>query len=201
MTGQSLSQAANLFDFFHERVEDAVDKQHAPVSQDGVYYLSSLLVDQARAKPEDKGVTMVELHLEARSGDRVKAVQLYRKMGDRALYLSGFFRESLQNKVVSLDYYMNMGRAAYDQLSRMLRMPGAAGLNDVFAELAEGFPACAEVLAEVRSEVKERTDADILKLYEECMATGAPSAAERLRELGVIPMPGGGSSSEDSGVC
>ena len=201
MTGQSLSTAANLFDFFHERVEDAVDKQQAPVSQDGVYYLSSLLVDQARTSPDDKGVTMVELHLEARSGDRVQAVQLYRKMGDRALYLSGFFRESLQNKVVSLDYYMNMGRAAYDQLSRMLRMPGAAGLNDVFAELAEGFPACAEVLAEVRSEVKERTDADILKLYEEWMATGSPRAAERLRELGVIPMPGRRSSPEDSGVC
>jgi hypothetical protein len=40
----------------------------------------------------------------------------------------------------------------------------------------------------VRQEARENTDADVLRLYEEWLASGSPRAAERLRALGVVPV-------------
>jgi hypothetical protein len=194
MNRRSLCTAENLFDFFHQRVEDAATHQGLEVSQDGVYYLSNLLVERTRTERSGGGETMVELSIRAGQGDRIGAIKAWREMGDRALYVSGFFRSSIARGPVGVDYYLDMGASAYDRLSRMLRVAGGTGggFEDVFGELSESFRQCSEVLDEVRQEVRERTDLDIVKLYEEWLATGSPRVADRLRELGVIPMRPGG---------
>ena len=82
-----------------------------------------------------------------------------------------------------------MGAAAYDQLASLLRMPGGiGGLDAVYTELAGQFSVCSEVLQTVRDALRAHTHSDILRLYEEWIATANPRAAERLKELGVVPM-------------
>ncbi len=185
-----LVSEGNLFDFFHERVESAVQHQRAPVTENAVYYLSSLLADQARREDEADaagGSTLVELqHRAVTAPVPAEAVAWWRKLGDRSLLLTGFFREHLERRRISREYCARMGESAYRSLERILDTRGA-GFAAIYAELAERYEACVEVIAEVRDETRERSDTDIVRLYEEWLASGSPRVAERLRGLGVVP--------------
>ncbi|MFT5680670.1 MAG: hypothetical protein ACI8RZ_001576 [Myxococcota bacterium] len=192
-----LSRAESLFDFFHERVDAAVQDKRASVSKEGVFYLTNLLVERGHTENADAAETLVELRLRAQTGDRTCAIQSYRELGDRALYRSGFFRGSLKRSFMSMDYYLHMGAAAYDALSRLLdfgRRPPKTGhkdLSEIYLELADRFTMCSDVLSEVEQEVRTEksapTDADVLQLYESWLVSGSPAVARRLRALGVIP--------------
>jgi hypothetical protein len=190
MAQHGIQPAEDLFAFFRDRVDATVERQGTAVSPDGVYYLSQLLTEKTKVADAVPDQTLVELQLRALHGDRVQAVQAYRTMGDQALYMTGFFRARLNRGQVGISYYMDMGAAAYGTLSSMLRGRGLSGpgLDDVFNELGTHFRACSEVLHEVQEEMRDRTDGDILRLYEDWLRTASPRAAERLRELGVVPM-------------
>jgi len=205
MDNKSLTSDENLFDFFHERVDWAAANCDIDVSEEGIFYLTNLLVERGSGMPAQPTPTLAELHFAARRGNRIDAIQSYRSLGDNALYTSGFFRGSLQGKAVSLAYYIDMGSAAYDVLSNLLSEPrgmmisdananhGHKSLDAIFSELANYFGQCSEVLREVREELRadainESKDTDILALYEEWMSTGSEAAAKRLRELGVMPV-------------
>ena len=75
MSSPALSQEENLFDFFHQAVGCAVSSEGGGVSDDGVYYLTNLLVERGRT-PECSGPdTLVDLHIRARERDGAAAVQ------------------------------------------------------------------------------------------------------------------------------
>ena len=197
MARGSVARSEDLFAFFHDSVEAAVERRGKPVSEGSVFYLTTLLVDRGRIRPEDAradGPTLAELHLNAMSGGPARAVAAYREIGDRTLYTTGFFRRSLARRLVSVDYYRQMGAAAYQRLASLLRIPGAAGgLDDVFGELGRQFTLCSDLLQEVRDDLRAEevsSEAEILRLYEEWLETGSARVAARLRELGVIPMRG-----------
>ena len=78
-------------------------------------------------------------------GERVKALK---EVGDTALYVVGFFAESLERSLVQADYYMGLGSAAYGELASRL---GGSSVREVYEELASGFPAFVDVLGEVRT--------------------------------------------------
>lgn len=184
---------ADLFQFFLGRVETAVAHQRADVSPNAVYYLTQLLAEQGRAEDGAGTTTLVELRQRAVTAPPGEAVHAWKKMGDHSLLVTGYFREEIERRRLSVSYYASMGRAAYDVVSRLLQGP-RGGLGEVFGELAGHWESCAEVIGEVRDEARTRRDTDIVKLYEEWLATGSPRVADRLRELGVIPARVQGSS-------
>ena len=198
MSRGDLSRAESLFDFFHEKIHTAVQDRRASVSEEGVFYLTNLLVEKGHTAEEERASTLVELRLKAQTGDRMCAIQSYRELGDRALYLSGFFRHSRHRRLMSLEYYLHMGAAAYDSLSRMLdfgrstHQGGHKDLSGIYLELAERFEVCSDVISEVEQDVRveQASDTDVLRLYETWQATRSPSVARRLRALGVVPDSG-----------
>lgn len=198
MTTKSFPDAINLFDFFHERVDAAATHQRLQLSEEGLFYLTNLLVEKGHTSAQPGPDTLAELYLQARSGHRAVAIQQYRELGDRALYLSGFFRRSVQRGMMGVEYYLNMGAAAYHALSRLLDLPrrlsGHKDLGEIFGELSVRFAACSAVLSEVEQEVRveaeTHSDADILRLYERWMETGSPMVARRLQALGVLAIGG-----------
>lgn len=184
---------SNLFDFFFDHVEKAVRHQRAPVSENTVYYLSNLLAEQGkREEGEDETATLVELRQRAVSATPAEAVTGWRRLGDRSLLMAGYFREHMERRRLSGDYVARMGASAYRALEAMLARRG--GFAEIYAELSERFGECVEVVAEVRDETRECTDADIVRLYEAWLATGSPRVGEQLRRLGVVPVRTAGSS-------
>ncbi len=180
----------NLFDFFHHRVETAVVHQRAPVGENTVFYLSSLLAESARREEEPDptaGTTLVELQHRAVHAPLAEAVTLWRRLGDKSLLLTGFFRENLERRRISRSYCERMGATAYRSLERLLHVRGGGEVS-IYDELAEKYHACVEIISEVRDESSERRDSDLVRLYEEWLATGSPRVAERLRQLGLVPV-------------
>jgi hypothetical protein len=112
------------------------------------------------------------------------------RIGDVALFISGFFADSLAHKLVDLDYYIHMGGNAYDSLSEEIRgtFRGRA-LAGVYKELAGKFQIVVDVLNEVRDSARQSSDIDLLRTYEVWLRTGSKRAAELLKQNGVIPMP------------
>lgn len=99
---------------------------------------------------------------------------------------SGFFSDSLRRRTVDVGYYASIGGMAYAALSRH----ETETFSPVFAELATKFVGFADVL----SEVSERagctaSNASLLRLFEQWLATGSARSGQRLLERGVLPNP------------
>ena len=102
--------------------------------------------------------------------------------------MSGFFSDSLQRKLVDVDYYVTIGGIAYNALSRI----ETDTLSPVFAELAEKFVGFVDVLSEVSERTSCTSNADLLRLVREmaqdrqppkrATADRARSRAERLNQ-------------------
>jgi len=113
-----------------------------------------------------------------------------RDLGDRVLFVSGFFGESLHGGRVGPDYYQSVGRTAYRRLSAQL----ASSVDDrswreLFQELADEFGAFVELLAEVGGRARPDAPVDLLRLYDRYLLTGSSSDRARLAREGVVPPP------------
>ncbi len=112
------------------------------------------------------------------------------RVGDVALFIAGFFADSLAHKLVDLDYYIYMGGNAYGSLSEEIRgTTRGKALAAVYRELARKFQILVDVLNEVRDGARQSSDIDVLRTYEIWLRTGSKRAAELLRQNGVVPMP------------
>ncbi|MBA3382659.1 MAG: hypothetical protein H0T97_12475 [Actinobacteria bacterium] len=170
--------------FFHEVVTDALEATQLEASTETEYYLVSLLGDFAHARISDEPLVMKLAGAQAASpGDRFKQLK---EVGDTSLYVSGFFTESLDRKLVDTDYYIGLGSRAYAELSGRL----GGSLTAVYSELSEKFPDFVEVLTEVRRRC-DFVGADVVRLYEEWLRTRDAWVERKLRAFGVLVDPEG----------
>ncbi|MEO0600508.1 MAG: hypothetical protein AAF211_03675 [Myxococcota bacterium] len=185
----SIESNSSLFDYFHGRVRDARDGLGIEVSEDTGLYLTTLLVDRARAdakRPPE--TTLAELHARAVQAPPAEQARTYRELGDRSLYLLGYFEESLSRKVVSTRYYCEMGAAAYARVDEVFKLWFANAFDQVFEELSVGFEDCVRVIKQVRTAVDEEPDV-LMRLYRQWVETGSEDAKQRLRARGIVVGP------------
>ena len=124
----------NLYDFFDERVGQAAANHDIQLTTDTCRYLAFLLTRPETALNRADPETLAELHMAAAIASRLQALRLYRILGDRALYVAGYFGESLESRPVGVNYYADMGGAAY----RRVAVLGQAGSQkDTWTELFE----------------------------------------------------------------
>lgn len=187
----TVMSASNLFDHFHERVDDAIDREGVDLADDTRLYLASLLAERARAdRPTAPETTLAELHGRAALAAPGEQAAAYRELGDRTLYLLGYFQESLTRRIVGPDYYASMGKAAYHRTDLVLKAWFADAFGPVFHELSAQFDACVNVIGSVRASHVEDQPDPLLRLYERWVETGSEQARERLVRRGLI-LPGG----------
>src|SRR6185312_8415266 len=133
-------------------------------------------------KPE----TLAEMFLLAANSDRVGKVDLLKKLGDRSLYISGFFGDSLERKIVDIDYYAEMGGAAYGSLADHVSDDMVAQVYRIFSR---EFLAYVDVLTYISQQSMIQSDQSLLRLYDRYMRTGSELAKEKLIEMGVLTLP------------
>lgn len=182
-------------DFFVEAVTEALRRQKVRTLPQVESYLVELLefhlttenlfdlVDENGRRSRE---TLAEMYLKANHAEPRMRVELLKKVGDRALYISGFFGDSLQRKVVDVDYYAGMGGTAYATLSSCVREAPTARM---FREFAQRFNEFMDVLTHISSHAFARNEENILRLYENYARTGSSAARERLLEKGLIAVP------------
>ena len=198
MTSSRVMPVHNLRDYFRESIDAAIEHQGVRVDPHAAHYVVNMLTLFSRSEElyEDHGdvyglkplALMLADAAEAQSpAERNFSLQ---RIGDVALFIAGFFADSLAHKLVDLDYYIYMGGNAYGSLSEEIRgtVRGQA-LADVYRELAHKFQIVVDVLNEVRDGARQSSDVDVMRTYEVWLRTGSKRAAELLKQNGVVPMP------------
>ena len=187
----------NLRDYFRESIDAAIEHQGVRVDPHAAHYVVNLLTLFSRSEElyEDHGdsygikplaLMMVDAADAPTVAERNFSLQ---RIGDVALFIAGFFADSLAHKLVDLDYYINMGGSAYGSLSDEIcgTVRGRA-LAGVYRELARKFQIVVDVLNEVRESARQSSDIDLLRTYEVWLLTGSKRAAELLKQNGVVPI-------------
>lgn len=190
---QAVAPAANVREFFRDMVGSARTRHRLAVRDETEAYLVNLLVDFLDAGQlfvkEDDGrlgqeplAFMLKRAIEAPREERARQL---RRMGDTALYVSGFFSDSLQRKLVDVDYYASMGGRAYGALRDM--SPGHRA--HVFDELAAKFLRIVDLFSDISERAAVTSNAGILRVYERYVRTGSERLRQMLEERGVVAVP------------
>lgn len=179
-------------EFFADKVEDAFKRlkfEPLPLSRRYLIDLLNHYMFSNNLFPKDdetgraKRQTLAELYLQAQNSPTPVRIDLLKKLGDSSLYISGFFGDSLNRKIVDIDYYVDMGGVAYSALASSSADEQA---SQVFGEFSVRFPQFVDVLTFISQESMIQTNGDLLKLYDRYMATGSKLAEEQLLEKGLL---------------
>ena len=186
----------DLRDYFRTSIDDVIVKQGVELDPHAAHYVVNLITLFARSEElyedgETYGLKPLALMLadaaDAPSPDH--RTQTLQRIGDVAMFISGFFIESRADKAVDVDYYIYMGENAYGSLSEEVRGTFRGNVfADVYRELATKFPIVIDVLNEVRDGAQHTSDANLLRTYELWRKTGSRRAEKLLREQGVVPL-------------
>ena len=185
----------NLQDYFRTSIDDVVSRQKVDIDPHAAHYVVNMLTIFSRSDElyEDDGEIYGLRPLALMLADATSAetqeqrTYLLQRIGDVALFISGFFSDGLASRAVDVDYYIHMGGSAYGSLSDEVRgtFRGRA-VGSVFRELAVKF----QLLVDVLNEISEGpSDTDLLRTYEVWRRTGSRRAEELLRKNGVTPLP------------
>lgn len=181
-------------EFFHDLVKDGVRKKNIKPIPQVINYLVNLLVNFVKAdqlyKEDENGKrskeTLAEIYLRALNTEKGKEkIELFKKLGDTSLYISGFFGDSLSRKIVDLDYYIAMGEIAYKNLGVFVTNNLS---RNVYKNMSYHFPIYVDVLTYVSQKSMIQNNRNLLRLYERYIKTGSELARDQLIEQGILPI-------------
>lgn len=190
---------SSLQSFFHQSVQAAVRNQKLEASHQSIHYVTTLLTTFSRSEDlferTEDGLDLKPLammYADAAADSSVAGrVRTFQRLGDTALFITGVFADSLNRKLVDVDYYIAMGGSAYSNLSSTFGHHFRdAGAQELFSELTEKFVPFVDVLAEVCEHANFNNNIDVMRLYEVWLRTGSKRASDRLHKLGITPVAG-----------
>ena len=191
--GEKLVRGQTPIEFFREQLGKAMEHQRVATSAFTEFYLVNLLAACVRGEllprpePGFDEAPLALLYARALNASRHERARLLRAMGDTALFVSGFFAESLREGPQGVRYYCDMGGYAYARLAHDHEGDTPIG-PQVFAELAAQFRRFVDVLSEVSEQSRLSTPLSLVRLYERWLHTGSRRAAELLAERGISPV-------------
>jgi hypothetical protein len=173
-------------EFFRDRVEAAMRRQRVEVGELTSFYVVNLLAgfvhQRASRGDEALGIRFIRA---LQSGGAAQRKDL-RHVGDTSLFISGFFSDSLNRRLIDIDYYIQLGERAYGSLAQT-----GDAFGDVFDELSTKFPALVDVLTEVSEQSALTTNADLLREYERWVLTRSKRSGAKLASRGILPVAPG----------
>jgi len=186
---ESLVRPESSTEYFRQLVERAMVRQGVASSEMSSYYLVQLLdsfvaFEKTYAEMEvEKETPLAELLCRALAcrGSR-RRFRLLKFTGDVALFMSGFFSDSVTRRLNDLDYYVRLGGYAYGGASQLSALEAAA----LFSELSRKFVRFVDVLNEVSATSALVENAGILRLYERWRQTGSRRSEALLRREGIL---------------
>ena len=193
--GSPLIERSTPRALFAQLVGQALGETRVRPTPMATAYLIELLDERVRspAAQDDEPATLAEAWFSACDARGPTRLRRLRRLGDRALFISGYFTESLVRSVVSGGYYREMGRSAYAALANSLeREARGHGWPRLFEERADRFPDLVMVLGEVSDRARGSRSGRpewLLGLYERYLATGSERDRRRLVRAGCVPPP------------
>lgn len=181
-------------DFFHKHVKKSMKNQNINITKISEYYLVHLLADftltqKAFKLTKNDNRPLAVIYHQAQFETANKKIKIFKELGDFSLFITGFLPDSLNRKVTDVDYYVSLGRSAYENLSVIFEKTHTSDFNLLFCELAEKFVAVTDILAEISSESFTQWNDGILRLYDRWLKTRSRRDERLLFKKGIIPNP------------
>ena len=105
------------------------------------------------------------------------------------MFIAGIFTDSLNRRLVDVDYYIGMGESAYCSLHDSLsQRHDPFARTELFEDLSNKFAVLVDVLAEVSEMSGMKSNADVLRSYEIWQRTGSDRARRQLERSGIAPI-------------
>ncbi len=169
-------------------VMEAEESSRIHLDEELESYLVFLLM-RYHDRPEIAVATMATGYLEGvQHSGRLRREQM-RAVGDQCLLFSGLFPGRARRRLVTVGYYVNLGRSAYLNLADDEQFQMA----DTFARLAANFVDLMDTLQALRTLGTEQPPLDplaALELWRDTGSAQARSLVESLTEQGAILPPG-----------
>jgi len=179
--------------FFHEQLLAAMNHQKVSASAFTEFYLVNLLaafVGRMCLPGREPGfdeTPLALLYARALEVSGWERAARLRVTADTALFVSGFFPDSLPRGDRDLGYYASLGEQAYARLGRDHERQASAATG-VFTELASRFRDFVDLLTEIGEKTRLTTPASLVRLYERWRRTGSRRSAKLLVEQGLTPV-------------
>src|SRR5690554_5555251 len=150
---ESIQCTTNLLHYFREELKIALERVGLRSSENTEAYLVYLLQSVVRVEPELRQDLGCERAAGLMLGDAMNQpgelkIEAFRRLGDASLFNCGFFDAHLTRRgAVTSQYYRNIGRIAYGQLSDLLVVKRSGDIfRQIYAELSAQFDAFVEAL-------------------------------------------------------
>ena len=183
--------------FFHEKVVEAQERQKLKLTENVEFYVVNLLCEFVRPRHADlaaeEGDCLALILKRALESPHGEQVLLFRRLGDTALYFSGFFQESFANKCFDVGYYISMGENAYGQLSSLMRRKTSYEntMSEIYRDMSRNFGKAVDVLMDVSEHTAGQAAADkrnTLSLYDAWLSTASEKLERELLARGIHPV-------------
>lgn len=182
-------------EFFLDVVEEAVvvrNMKTFPLAQNYLvsilenYVTTTNLFDSQSENGKLTRETLAETFLKAQNASAALKIEMLKKLGDVSLYVSGFFSDSLNRKLIDVDYYVDMGETAYAVLASETREDTG---RQIFSDFSKRFVEYVDLLTTISQKALIQKDEDLLRLYEKYLKTGSTLARETLEAKGIVTIP------------
>ncbi len=190
MRNHPVHPAPSLTEFFRGRLEREADRLglRPPPREETLRYLCDLLARFGRSEhlfdyfDGRYGVRPLALiygDALAAPSDRERCALLQR-LGELALFAGAFLRERYRRWGIRRDYFVGMGRGAYEYLAEH-----APGDRRVYADLTRHFDPLLELVSAAGEPDPRNDPRRVMELYRRWLQSRDPVLAERLRRLGI----------------
>ena len=142
---------SSLQTFFYGHLNEVNKKSLHPLPNEVIFY-SSIVMDRfAESKnyfQEEEGRVREKIlgkkFLESVNLPKNKQIEELKDIGDTALFLCGYFSDSLNRKLVDTSYYQQIGQLSYRRLNVLL--PIILDFTDFYNFVAQSFTALVMVI-------------------------------------------------------
>lgn len=149
----------SLKSYFFDQLRELNRKSLCPVPEETIYYSSEVLercaFSQEFFRFEDGKVRHKILGLELLEASQYsleKKRRTYKDIGDTALVMTGYFSKSMNDKILSSDYYMRLGQLAYQRLDN--EQPRLFDIPCFYKVMATCFESLAQMMSVIMSNVE-----------------------------------------------
>lgn len=153
--------------YFFDLLENLNRKTSTPLPRETIFYSSLImdkfglaqeLFDEEEGKIREK-ILGIKL-MEASKLPRSMRKRELKDIGDTALFISGFFSDSLNTKLVDTRYYHDIGQAAYSKLNGLV--PSFYDIDYFYNDLSRKFSSVALLIELLSKDLSSKTKEDEL---------------------------------------
>lgn len=145
------------------------------------YVFTSNLFDEVNGNGKTSRSTLAELFLKAVNSESGKKIELFKKLGDSSLYITGFFKDSFSRKIIDADYYIDMGSNAYKSLASHVK---EESFSKAYLEISNSFSDFVSVFSYIAQKSMVQSN-NFFDLYSDYLKNGNEQSRTKLVENGL----------------